>query len=115
MLCTWRPPSRHMAGPSTIWIMVAVTGAHGTDAVIRRAARIAARTKADLHAVYVAASESTHGGSVDDLDHGGGHRRARYRRCDPPGRSHRGADQGGSACCVRGGLRVDTWRVRRRP
>ncbi|HTZ08431.1 MAG TPA: universal stress protein [Acidimicrobiales bacterium] len=45
--------------PDAVWetrerIMVAVTGAQGTDAVIRRAARIAARTKADLHAVYVA-------------------------------------------------------------
>ena len=48
--------------PGAVWetrerIMVAVTGAQGTDAVIRRAARIAARTKADLHAVYVASEE----------------------------------------------------------
>ena len=34
-------------------IMVAVTGAPGIDAVVRRAARIAARAKADLHAVHV--------------------------------------------------------------
>jgi two-component system, OmpR family, sensor histidine kinase KdpD len=44
--------------PEALWetrerFMVAVTGAAGTDAVIRRAARIAARTKADLHAVHV--------------------------------------------------------------
>ncbi|MDA8295381.1 MAG: universal stress protein [Actinomycetota bacterium] len=34
-------------------IMVAVTGAPGIDAVVRRAARIAARAKAELHAVHV--------------------------------------------------------------
>jgi len=50
--------------PDEVWetterIMVAVTGAQGTDAVIRRAARIAARTKADLHAVHVVADEQT--------------------------------------------------------
>jgi two-component system sensor histidine kinase KdpD len=50
--------------PEAVWdtnerIMVAVTGAPGTDAVIRRAARIATRTKADLHAVHVVAAEET--------------------------------------------------------
>jgi two-component system sensor histidine kinase KdpD len=50
--------------PDALWetterIMVAVTGAQGTDAVIRRAARIAARTKADLHAVHVTGAEQT--------------------------------------------------------
>jgi two-component system sensor histidine kinase KdpD len=49
-------------------IMVAVTGAHGTDAVIRRAARIAARTKADLIAVHVVSTEHTRGGVIDPLD-----------------------------------------------
>ena len=34
-------------------IMVAITGAPGTDAVIRRAAGITARMKGDLHAVHV--------------------------------------------------------------
>ena len=34
-------------------IMVAVTGAPDTDAVLRRAARMATRAKADLHAVHV--------------------------------------------------------------
>ena len=48
--------------------MVAVTGAHGTDAVIRRAARMAARSKADLHAVHVVASEQARRGAVDELD-----------------------------------------------
>jgi len=51
--------------PDAVWetterIMVAVTGAHGTDGVLRRAARIAARTKADLHAVHVVAGDQTH-------------------------------------------------------
>ncbi len=50
--------------PEAVWetrerIMVAVTGAHGTDSVIRQAARIAARTKADLHAVHVVSSEQS--------------------------------------------------------
>jgi two-component system sensor histidine kinase KdpD len=49
-------------------ILVAVTGAPGTDAVIRRAARIAARTKADLHAVHVVAPDQTRHGAVDGLD-----------------------------------------------
>ena len=59
--------------PDALWetrerIMVAVTGALGTDAVIRRAARIAARTKADLHAVHVVAAEQTRHRAVDELD-----------------------------------------------
>jgi two-component system sensor histidine kinase KdpD len=48
-------------------ILVAVTGAHGTDAVIRRAARIAARTKADLHAVHVVPPEQTRRVAADEL------------------------------------------------
>jgi two-component system sensor histidine kinase KdpD len=47
--------------------MVAVTGAPGTDAVIRRAARIAARTKADLQAVHVVAAEQTRRHGSDAL------------------------------------------------
>jgi two-component system sensor histidine kinase KdpD len=59
--------------PDALWetrerIMVAITGAHGTDAVVRRAARIAARTKADLHAVHVVAAEPTHPKAGDALD-----------------------------------------------
>jgi len=50
--------------PDEMWdtterIMVAITGAPGTDAVMRRAARLAARMKGDLHAVHVVASESS--------------------------------------------------------
>ena len=48
-------------------IMVAVTGAPGNASVIRRAARIAARIKADLIAVHVIsgddASAGQHGGA----------------------------------------------------
>jgi two-component system, OmpR family, sensor histidine kinase KdpD len=39
-------------------VMVAVTPAPGTDALIRRAARMAARLKADLDVVHVAASDA---------------------------------------------------------
>jgi len=48
--------------------MVAVTGAHGTDAVLRRAARIAARTKADLHAVYVVPADQARRAAGAELD-----------------------------------------------
>ena len=40
-------------------VMVAVTSAPGTDALIRRAARMASRLKADLDVVHVAASDAT--------------------------------------------------------
>jgi two-component system, OmpR family, sensor histidine kinase KdpD len=40
-------------------VMVAVTPALGTDALIRRAARMASRLKADLDVVHVAASDAT--------------------------------------------------------
>jgi two-component system sensor histidine kinase KdpD len=40
-------------------IMVAITTAPGTDAVIRRAARITARMKGDLHAVHVMQAETS--------------------------------------------------------
>src|SRR3984957_6923843 len=48
--------------PGEMWdtterIMVAITTAPGTDAVIRRAARITARMKGDLHAVHVVQAE----------------------------------------------------------
>ena len=53
---------RHQSG--AIWetcerIMVAVTAAPGTDALIRRAARMASRLKADLDVVHVATSDAT--------------------------------------------------------
>ncbi|MHB1717468.1 MAG: universal stress protein, partial [Acidimicrobiales bacterium] len=38
-------------------ILVAVTGAPGNDAVLRRAARLAARSKADLHVVHVSGGD----------------------------------------------------------
>jgi len=50
---------RHAAGvwETTERIMVAVTGAPGTDAVVRRAARLAARVKGELLAVHVASED----------------------------------------------------------
>lgn len=40
-------------------IMVAVTAAPGTDALVRRSARIAARSKAELHVVHVRSGDQT--------------------------------------------------------
>lgn len=40
-------------------IMVGVTGAPGTDAILRRASRMAARIKADLHVVHVRRYDTT--------------------------------------------------------
>ena len=59
--------------PQEMWdtaerIMVAVTGAHGTDGVIRRAARLAARMKGDLHAVHVIAGEHGRQRDAESLD-----------------------------------------------
>ncbi|HUC05705.1 MAG TPA: universal stress protein [Acidimicrobiales bacterium] len=53
---------RSRATSGEVWdtaerIMVAVTGAPGNDTVVRRAARIAARTKGDLLALHVVSSE----------------------------------------------------------
>jgi two-component system, OmpR family, sensor histidine kinase KdpD len=50
--------------PNEMWdtterIMVAITAAPGTDAVIRRAARLSARMKGDLHCVHVMAAEQS--------------------------------------------------------
>jgi two-component system, OmpR family, sensor histidine kinase KdpD len=63
---------RHQAG--VVWetaerIMVGVTGAPGVDAIVRRAARMASRTKADLHVVHVAGDTSSRasGERVDSL------------------------------------------------
>jgi two-component system, OmpR family, sensor histidine kinase KdpD len=44
-------------------IMVGVTNAPGTDVILRRAARIAARTKGELHAVHVTTGDGTSRGS----------------------------------------------------
>jgi two-component system, OmpR family, sensor histidine kinase KdpD len=58
----------------TVWdtrerIMVAVTAAPGTDNIIRRAARIAARTKGDFLAVHVVSADRDDGRSIDELRH----------------------------------------------
>jgi len=49
-------------------IMVAVTGAPGNASVIRRAARIAARTKADLIAVHVISGDDASRASTAELE-----------------------------------------------
>jgi len=51
-------------------IMVGVTTAPGTDAMVRRASRMAARIKADLHVVHVNSGDTTRrtgGGRLDQL------------------------------------------------
>jgi two-component system sensor histidine kinase KdpD len=58
--------------PKEVWdtterIMVAITAAPGTDAVMRRAARLSARMKGDLHAVHVVAAEHSHRRDADSL------------------------------------------------
>ncbi len=58
--------------PSEMWdtterIMVAITAAPGTDAVIRRAARLSARMKGDLHAVHVNSAEQSRPRDADAL------------------------------------------------
>jgi two-component system sensor histidine kinase KdpD len=60
-------------GAGQVWetterIMVAVTGAEGSDEVMRRAARMAARLKADLHAVHVRAEDRLGRTMREDLD-----------------------------------------------
>jgi two-component system sensor histidine kinase KdpD len=56
-------------GAKGIWdtaerIMVAVTGAAGNDEVMRRAARMAARSKADLHVVHVQSDDGSAGAAA---------------------------------------------------
>jgi two-component system, OmpR family, sensor histidine kinase KdpD len=58
--------------PNEMWdtserIMVAITAAHGTDAVMRRAARLSARMKGDLHAVHVVGAEQSRQRDADSL------------------------------------------------
>lgn len=48
-------------------IMVGVTAAPGTDAIIRRASRMAARIKADLHVVHVTSAETRRLSDADRL------------------------------------------------
>jgi len=59
--------------PNEVWdtterIMVAITAAHGTDAVIRRAARLSARMKGDLHAVHVLSADQSRQRDADSLE-----------------------------------------------
>jgi two-component system, OmpR family, sensor histidine kinase KdpD len=59
--------------PDEIWdtterIMVAITAAPGTDAVIRRAARLSARMKGDVHAVHVIGAENSRHRDAESLD-----------------------------------------------
>jgi two-component system, OmpR family, sensor histidine kinase KdpD len=49
-------------------IMVAVTGAAGTEGLLRRAARIAARVKADLDVVHVVTGDATRAGGESSVD-----------------------------------------------
>jgi two-component system sensor histidine kinase KdpD len=61
---------RHQA--KVLWetterIMVGVAGAPGTDAIIRRAARMAARTKADLHVVHVISGDVSRGSDKERI------------------------------------------------
>jgi two-component system sensor histidine kinase KdpD len=65
-----RSGARH--GNGEVWdtaerILVAVTGAPGNDTVVRRAARIAARSKAELVALHVVASDGDMRRGVEDL------------------------------------------------
>lgn len=46
-------------------ILVGVTGAEGTDMVLHRAARIAARSKAELHVVHISPADATVTGNSD--------------------------------------------------
>jgi len=55
----WEPSER---------IMVAVTGAPGTEAVLRRAARIAARFQAQLHVVHVVSGNGAARSDDDSLE-----------------------------------------------
>jgi two-component system, OmpR family, sensor histidine kinase KdpD len=49
-------------------ILVGVTGAPGTDAIVRRASRMASRIKAELHVLHIVASESSRKSQDKQLD-----------------------------------------------
>jgi two-component system, OmpR family, sensor histidine kinase KdpD len=60
-------------GSPAVWgtaerILAAVTGAPGTDGLLRRAARIASRVKADLDVVHVVADDATRPGSQRSVE-----------------------------------------------
>ncbi|HXQ74892.1 MAG TPA: universal stress protein [Acidimicrobiales bacterium] len=67
LLAYLRDHHRGEVWDTTERIMVAITAAHGTDAVIRRAARLSARMKGDLHAVHVLAAEQSRQRDADSL------------------------------------------------
>ncbi len=48
-------------------ILVAITAAPGTDAIVRRASRMAARIKADLHVLHVVAGEGARRSDAEQL------------------------------------------------
>jgi two-component system sensor histidine kinase KdpD len=61
------------AHPDAVWdtterILVAITGAPGIDGVLRRAARIAARVKGDLHAVHVSSGDAVAGQRGENIE-----------------------------------------------
>ena len=63
---------RHQTGilwETTERLMVGVTSAPGTDAIIRRAARMAARMKADLQVVHITSGDAMQRARDDDLAH----------------------------------------------
>ena len=61
-------------------VLVGVTAAPGTDAVLRRAARIAARLRADLHVVHVAPTDA-----LRSADHAGLTRCVNWLSSSAPG------------------------------
>jgi two-component system sensor histidine kinase KdpD len=60
-----KPPQ--LAWETAERIMVAVTGAPGSDGVIRRAARMAARMKGDLHVIHVQSDEHSDAKALEPL------------------------------------------------
>jgi two-component system sensor histidine kinase KdpD len=62
---------RHQTG--VVWetaerILVGVTGAPGTDAIVRRASRMASRIKADLHVVHIESGDAARKAKNGQLD-----------------------------------------------
>jgi two-component system sensor histidine kinase KdpD len=58
---------------SVLWetserILVGVTGAPGTDAIVRRASRMASRIKAELHVLHIVAGEGSKRSQDEQLD-----------------------------------------------
>jgi two-component system, OmpR family, sensor histidine kinase KdpD len=68
LLAYLRERHPHEMWDTTERIMVAITAADGTDAVIRRAARLSARMKGDLHAVHVISGDQARQRDADSID-----------------------------------------------